>query len=513
VNAWSRSFKGEARRRASQAEGFDDTNTYGVLAAEGFLPGYGLDTGAVTINHEAPRFGSDFQDWELRRNTAVAIREYIPGNLIYANGHKFVPRRFHLEPEEPLRFLADVAAEAIREAGASANRDGTSSLSAVGILGVAMCDVDAPHQSYISDEEDYRFQMPVAIFGCEQGLHLKRNVHMRLVNVGAANRVRNQDLLGYPVCLVCGHSRSPMSNETEIDEFNRHHTDRCGRPIEFVSFYADVISDALILPDCKSKAVAYSVLEALRQGAAEVLDMEISDLQVLVFGKQASDEVDGLLYDPMPGGSGLLDQLLKRWPDVIKAASAIVSGCASACEASCIDCLQHFRNAFYHDSLDRHLAYQCFTEWGDAVTITHQIPPQLPNDKSGQKPTNDPEARLVAMLKAAGLEGFETDRPIKLSGGIVTRPDVYFNALSDHFDGVCIYLDGMSSHIHGNQETAAKDRIIREELRSKDFEVVEIMYQQLFDKVIMRNHIRRIAKAVLGRVNAKEIEGGDSWFT
>ena len=188
-----------------------------------------------------------------------------------------------------MRFLADVAAEAIKETGASANGDGTSSLSAVGILGVAMCDVDAPHQSYISDEEDYRFQMPVAIFGYEQGrhgggrayewgaatLHLKRNVHMRLVNVGAANRVRNQDLLGYPVCLVCGHSRSPMSNEAEIDEFNRHHTDRCGRPIEFVSFYADVISDALILPDCKSKAVAYSVLEALRQGAAEVLDMEI----------------------------------------------------------------------------------------------------------------------------------------------------------------------------------------------------------------------------------------------
>ena len=119
----------------------------------------------------------------------------------------------------------------------------------------------------------------------------------------------------------------------------------------------------------------------------------------------------------------------------------------------------------------------------------------------------------MAMLKAAGLEGFETDRPIKLSGGIITRPDVYFNALNDHFDGVCIYLDGMSSHIHGNQETAAKDRLIREELRSKDFEVVEIMYQQLFDKVIMRNHIRRIAKAVLGRVKAKEIEGDDSWFT
>ena len=334
---------------------------------------------------------------------------------------------------------------------------------------------------------------------------------MRLVNVGAANRVRNQDLLGYPVCLVCGHSRSPMGDQAEIDEFNRHHTDRCGRTIEFVSFYADVIWESTLqFAGCSIDAVAYSVLEALRQGAAEVLDMEISISRSSYSGSKRQKRWTGCCMTRCRVVPASWTNCLSVGPDVVKAASAIVSGCASACETSCIDCLQHFRNAFYHDSLDRHLAYQCFAEWGDAVTITHQIPPQLPNDKSGQKPINDPEASLVAMLIAAGLDGFETERPIKLSGEIVTRPDVYFNALSDHFDGVCI-SDGMSGHIHGNQETAVKDRIIRE-LRSKDFEVVEIMYQQL-DKVIMRNHIRRIAKAVLGREKAKEIEGGHSWFT
>jgi hypothetical protein len=71
----------------------------------------------------------------------------------------------------------------------------------------------------------------------------------------------------------------------------------------------------------------------------------------------------------------------------------------------------------------------------------------------------------------------------------------------------------MSRHIHGNQETAAKDRLIREELRSKDYEVIEIMYQQLFDKVMMRQHMRKIAKAVLGRVKAKEVEENDAWFS
>ena len=73
-----------------------------------------------------------------------------------------------------------------------------------GIFGVQVCDVDAPHQSYISDDEDYRFQLPVAVFGQDQGrhsggsayewgkaaLHLKHGLHMRLVNVGAASQVK-----------------------------------------------------------------------------------------------------------------------------------------------------------------------------------------------------------------------------------------------------------------------------------------------------------------------------------
>src|SRR5690348_7286047 len=80
-------LKGIERRRRREAEGFDDTNTYAVLAAEGFLPGYGLDTGGVVGLHQAPRYGSDLRDWEVRRPLPLALREFVPGNLIYANGH------------------------------------------------------------------------------------------------------------------------------------------------------------------------------------------------------------------------------------------------------------------------------------------------------------------------------------------------------------------------------------------------------------------------------------------
>ena len=49
-----RRLKGTARRHRREAEGYDDVNTFGVLAAEGFLPGYGLETGAVLGTAEIP---------------------------------------------------------------------------------------------------------------------------------------------------------------------------------------------------------------------------------------------------------------------------------------------------------------------------------------------------------------------------------------------------------------------------------------------------------------------------
>lgn len=521
-------LKGDAKRRSNQAEGVDDTNTYGVLAAEGFLPGYGLDTGAVTLTHIAPRHSSDISDWELRRNTALAVREYVPGNLLYANAHKFLPRHFHLTAEEPLTFAVDVANESVQEVGSSKqkNNQQSASMASMQLSGVAICDVDAPHHSYISDDEDYRFQMSVAVFAQDQGRHsggaayewgnstlqLKHSMHMRLVNVGAAAQVRSGTLIGYPVCLVCGASRSAMSTQKELDTFNQFHTERCGQPTQNIAFYAEVVSDALVLQNCPSQEVAYSLMESLRQGAASVLDMEISDLQVQVIGKPDTEIVDALLYDPMPGGSGLLEQLLAHWAEVVSAAKKLVDECPSACETSCVDCLQHFRNSFYHNNLNRHTALEYLNEWGDELQLTHEIAAVLPDNTLTQQPGNAPEQQLVALLKAAGMSAFETERPIPLSGGITTRPDVYFDEPNGQYQGVCIYLDGMSNHLHGNAQTAANDRHIREELRNTDYEVIEIQYQELFDKTVMREHMRLIARAVLGRVKARELVDQDEWF-
>jgi hypothetical protein len=248
------------------------------------------------------------------------------------------------------------------------------------------------HQSQISDEEETRFQMPVAIYGREKGRHgggyrcswgerdvlIKRNVHLRMVNVGAASLIDSQQQLGYPICGICGQSVSPLSSSRQIDHFFKSHEERCGRKPEMLGFFADITADTFTLPNCADRVQAFSLLESIRMGATQVLDMHLEDLQILVVGHVERDEVDGILWDPMPGGSGLISQIRENFPRITEAAREILENCPSACDHSCIDCLQTFRNSFYHRYLDRHVAAELIRDWGEHLVIEHKIPPTHP---------------------------------------------------------------------------------------------------------------------------------------
>ena len=523
-------LKGQAPRRRRESEGFDDTNTYGVLASEGFLPGYGLEAGSVTGFAQVPRNQVGLSDFELPRVASVAVREYVPGNLIYANGNRFVPRYYHLDPrgvQEQVRLLVDTQNQAVAEIGVARDAPGAG-LDAQTIRAVPICDVDLTHQSQTTDEEDYRFQMAVSVFGKEQDRHaegrafrwgakqvsLRRGVHLRLVNVGPFSRVQRGQL-GYPVCLVCGQSRSPLASDADRENFAKDHLDRCHHAVEPTGFYADIVADALTLHSCSNRKQAYSVAEALRIAASLVLDMEVDDLQVLCISRPGCEDVDVILYDPMPGGSGLLDQVVGAWAEVVQGARDLVQNCPSACPSSCIDCLQTFRNAFYHRHLDRAEALQRLEEWGGELQFSHEIPPRQAastGETAGQA-ANDSEQRLLEMLSRAGFSVPVLNREIDLGRPHPkTYPDAFFDVPDGRKEGVCIYLDGMSNRLHGNPQTAQQDRQIREMLRNENYEVIEIPVGQLDDREAMRRHFFRIGAVLVGRERATQIREGTGWF-
>ena len=520
-------LKGKQTRARRDAEGYDDTYTYAVLAAEGFLPGYGLDAGAVVGFHQAARYGAGKRDWELRRALPLALREYAPGNLIYANGHRFLPRFFHLEAVEPTLFQVDLTNGAVAEVGVGGDATGLG-LGSAALAAVPICDVDLPHQSHITDDEDYRFQLPVTVFGYEQKRHgggkaftwgernvtKRASVHLRLVNVGATSAVRaGSGRLGYPVCLLCGQSRSALASQKDRDAFSKDHLERCGRPVTGVGFFADVVADALGLHGCADLTEAYSVAEALRRGAAEVLEVEAGDLQILALGRPGESDRDVLLYDPMPGGSGLLEQVIERWDEVVAEALALVEGCPSRCSSACIDCLLNYRNAFYHQHLDRHAAAERLRNRGGALSPSHDLPALLQASAGGPTPLHRSEGVLRYMLERAGFANAEPQHPIDLGKPLgVTTPDFFFEDPSGRYEGICVYLDGMSEALHGNAATQRRDRAIREELRARSFEVFEIPYGHLTDPAAMRQHFFRLGRSLLGKDRASAIRDDASWF-
>lgn len=487
------------------------TYTLTVLAIEGFLPGYGTyESGIKAFASRTAVAGEKKHDFELSRMPSMALREYVPGNLIYANSGRFKTVLYHFpigeQREEIERYQVDTEHERITEAssatGATQYNDGNQGAL---LTGVPICDVDLAYVSRISDEESNRFQLPVAVLGYLKQTHrggraytiLDKEIqhrfgqHVRLVNVGPADRVRRGDL-GYPICTVCGAVRSPYASERELEHFVQIHRERCGKTPESIAVTTDSHVDGILFQGLSYRADAVNLGEALRIGATQILEMESQDVQLLPLS-QADDSYSLFLYDPMPGGSGLLQQLLEQWETILDAAMHSLNTCESNCKRSCYNCMRTYRNVFYHDLLDRHEAVRILQSYVDQPRYERDFLPVQEAVSSHTQPTNRGEELLAELLIQAGLPSFEHQHSIELGKPLgTTTPDLFYN---DPISGrqVAIYLDGLSKSIHGNANQQHIDRIIRESLEEEGIDVIEIAASDLDDPVAMKRHLKRIS--------------------
>jgi len=498
-----------------------------VLAVEGFLPGYGTYEGGIRgFAGRTLAAGAKSFEFDLSRPPSIGVREYVPGNLIYANGGRFKVTMFHLPVGEkgvqPDLYVVDVQKEILREKGAQGAGYGGGEEQE--LAAIPICDVDLGYTSRISDEEENRFQLPVFLLGYRKAahrggdayrigtrdlLHL-RGQEVRLVNVGPADRVR-QGRLGYPLCVVCGATRSPYASDAEIARFTDVHRERCGREPGWLGVSADTQVDTLLVQGLASRADAVNLGEAIRQGASRVLEMDPEDLHILVL-PTSEEHWDLLLYDPMPGGSGLLSQILERWPEVRQAALETVTECKGQCERSCYECLRAYQNTAYHGILDRHLAKRLLEELPE-VHWEREIPPLVASATVGAgSPTNPGEAELAALLQRAGFPAPLQQHRIPIGHPApTTTPDfAYLDPGADL--KVAIYLDGLSMGIHGNDKQAQRDAMIRSVLEADGWQVLVIARSELTDQQAMLLHFKRLAHALKQKDRAKVLAEDPSWF-
>jgi len=488
------------------------TYTLSVLANEGFLPGYGVYEGGVTAS---ARRGfartSGPRSFDLSRSNVVALREFVPGNRLYANRGTFYVSRYHLGADETARirtlhFNPDKGYVTEHATDATYGQSGGIEISAI-----PLADLDLAHESRITEDENLRFSMPVSVLGRlrkrnrggkafrigDREVSHVRGQGIELVNLGEAGRVK-QGEIGHWICSVCGSAKTPYAVPAEITQFSKIHKERCGKDVVRMALATQAEVDMLQFHAVADEAEGINIGEGLRTAATRLLDMGPDDLQLLIVHKP-DDKLDLLIYDPMPGGSGLLEQMLARWMELIATAKDLLANCTQNCETACYACLKTFRNQFHHPLLNRHHALELMDGlnvvpegYSDIVAVFEE------EQAEDGTPSNNPEARLVRLLRDHHFPAGECRKRITTSLGIPTEPDWLHEPTK-----VAIYLDGMSRGLHGDPNVARKDQIIRQALEVDDYKVIVVQKRDLDDPQAVRQHLRSIAQA-MGRGDLQE---------
>jgi DEAD/DEAH box helicase/Helicase conserved C-terminal domain/Domain of unknown function (DUF1998) len=481
------------------------TYTLIVLANEGFLPGYGVYEGGITASARRG-FGksSGPRAFDLSRSEVVGLREFIPGNRLYANRGSFYVSRYHLGADEQARIRT---LHVNVEKGYVTEQEGDTSYGqggGVAIDTMPLTDLDLAHESRITEDENLRFSMPVSVLGRlrnrnrggkafkigDHEVSYVRGQSIELVNLGEAGRVK-QGEIGHWICSVCGAAKTPYAVPAELAQFMKIHKERCGRDVARLALSVQSDVDMLQFHSVADETTGINIGEALRTGATRLLDMGQEDLQLLNVQK-ADESHDLLIYDPMPGGSGLLEQMLARWQELIGASRELLVGCPQACETACYSCLKTFRNQFFHDMLNRHTALELIEALNHSPNGYRDITPVAEEEHASEgTPSNPPEARLVRLLHEHHFPEGKCRKRITTSLGIATEPDWLHEPTK-----VAVYLDGMSRGLHGDPNVARKDQIIRQALEVDDFKVIVVQKRDLDDPQAVRQHLRSIAQAM-----------------
>lgn len=476
--------------------------TLSYLGVDGFFPGYALARESVTAQSLSPYM-------ELNRPCTTALRELTPANFVYANKNIFRVRKLNFYQAQSDEAEAAYRRELAYDLDHSRVFDPTEQASEGGhetaplkISSFRLLDVEMRQQQDINDREKARRLVPFDMQGITLSEHgggkqgsigqhsyrFYRRQHLRLVNLGLPGKTDKPFSL-FPLCPVCGASRSPRATEPELERFREAHMKTCSVEPGFFALHVDLISDVLHLGPFPDGRQAANVYEAVRIGARYVLDMGESEVE-------GFDELDehgthwAVIYEPIPGGAGFLPQILEYWETICDRAMNALANCPSKCDSACYSCMKHFRNQQYHDVLDRHDAQNLLMELRKAPQFQHEIGAVIQQPTiTGETADSGSEEEFVQICKDRGFPvPPRAQYSVDLGAGSYTVADFAYPDRK-----VLVYIDGMSAGIHGNPEQQRKDKLQRAKAEMKGFRVVSITAQGLTDDASLGEMFDRLA--------------------
>lgn len=345
-------------------------STLDFLSRKAIIPKYGFPVDVVELDiHER----SKKRRIVLQRDLSQAVAEYAPGGSVVANKLEWKSYGLKIVSERELQtryysYSGDARTFKQYEEHEISDKSNFSKyrIPEHGFVTQAFKEVKEPsgrvgrmyttRPFFIGFNEDQRQSL-------RHGVYVTKAVPGRIV-VLCEGKTKE----GFRVCNDCGAQMTQHSMKKD----GRHETPygklcngTFGRYSLGHVLETDVMS--LCFPELENQWSTYSVAYAILLGAAEVLGVPSSDLNVTIAsGSSETKTKDSaiVLYDDVPGGAGLVTQLERD--DVLlqtlEMAARRVNGCCE-CDMSCYGCLRSYRNQFAHAELNRREALRVLKEY------------------------------------------------------------------------------------------------------------------------------------------------------
>jgi very-short-patch-repair endonuclease len=480
------------------------------LAEVGVLPSYQFPTDTFSLD---PGVGDTPT---LRRPAWIALFEFAPGNMVYANGHKLKSIRAFFDggrragpggADDSGRVERFYFCDKCGFASDNARNDCPHCHAALAHDDVALVDsFEAEENTQITSAEDSRqrvlFRRAEHLLDAEgtgatiypyEFVSLEFRSRARLLVTNWGRQARRDDAgERFELCPNCGRHRPHGLTEGRLETWDKNHGNICtGTPRSFIlgyEFAADVLVLSIpagVAPPGKDEAKAFcrTLGQALVVGAQELLEIEPDEIAYF----QHADGSGGwtlVFYETAPGGAGYLEQLARDLRSWASAAQARLYN--HDCERACYRCLKSARNQFDHGILDKELVRSFLFQLGEAQAAGDKRAGQAGEGKDAavawlraetQAPAYSNTAIEQALLSAI-RNGGRLPEPVHQhavtasNGAILTVPDF---AYPDR--RIAIYCDGFA--YHGDRDALESDARKRNQLQADGWAVLTFWGRQI----------------------------------
>lgn len=510
--------KAASRERAYRELTTDKQTAYTLnyLSNDGLLPSYQFPTDTFSLEpgvNDTPT---------LRRPAWVALFEFAPGNLVYANGHKLKSIRAYFEGRNRAA-AAGVDAGNLEASGrvrpfCFCGKCGFASEEVVNSC--PHCDAPNPMKRDVAFIESFEAEQNTQITSAEEArqrvyfdrkenlvrdsankaiihpypfAHLEYRKHSRLLvsNWGKKAGFDGEGEM-FELCPSCGKHRPAHMTSREAERWADDHAKRCnGHPRAYVLGY-EFTADALVLPVAKrlipedeAQAFCRTLGTALVAGAAELLELEADE--VAFFSHPEPDTGANItFYETVPGGAGYLATLASRLPEWAKV--SVDRLFAHDCSGACYGCLKSYRNQPFHHLLNKNLVRDALFQFstherlGEPFEAAANQGLKLSNKwiegnvpAPAETPTKDTaiERKLAETIAARGrLPAPAKQREFRSGDVLITVADFAYET-----EKIAIYCDGFA--FHGTPEKLAADAHKRNHLQSQGWLVLTFWGQTI----------------------------------